>query len=216
MQQNKSSIVYLTEKRETQEKYIIKQKRAEKWAIEEGKILSELSHHGIVRMIEQNEKNGCVYLVLEYCKGVTLKEYLQNRKFDFVQILLWGIELCDILKYLHRQKPPIIHRDIKPSNIMVLPDKHLKLIDFGIARKKGQKGKAYGTKKFAAPEQFKGEYSEKSDINNLGATLKQCWKDGSCWLWKKLLEKMMEKNPEKRYTSLQVKNRLNWFLFWLK
>lgn len=46
----------------------------------------------------------------------------------------WAKELCDVLGYLHSQNPPIIYRDMKPANVMLRPDGHIALIDFGTAK----------------------------------------------------------------------------------
>lgn len=182
----------------------------------EGRILQKLHHPNVVKLRAQMEDGKYYYLVMEYCDGVTLKEYIQKEEISFRQIVSWGLDLCDVLTFLHHQRPAVIHRDIKPSNIMVTRQKRLKLIDFGIARWSYQKDtKAYGTRNYAAPEQFRGEYSEKSDVYNLGAALNWCWKGKSSWYWKYLIRKTMDRNPNRRYTPKQLKRRLKWLYFWL-
>lgn len=180
-----------------------------------------MHHPGIVKMIEQFEENRYVYLVMEYCRGLTLKEYVQTRSVSKTQLLIWAIQLCEILQYLHGCRPPIIHRDIKPENIMITPDKKVKLIDFDIARTENQKGeKAYGTKKYAAPEQFQGFFSQKSDIYNLGATLKWCAEHGKSipkkkeQMWQHVMQKMTAPDPKKRCTLRWAKGYLLFLLFW--
>ncbi len=89
-----------------------------------------------------------------------------------------GIELCEVLDYLHTNKPPIIFRDLKPLNIMMTPKGHICLIDFGIARHFKQE-QANDTAHFysmgyAPPEQYgRSQTSPRSDIYSLGATLHQ-------------------------------------------
>ncbi len=94
-----------------------------------------------------------------------------------MQVLGYGLQLCNVLEYLHSRTPhPTIFRDLKPSNIIVGRDDILYLIDFGIARffKIGQ---AHDTMSFvspgyAAPEQYGQEQTTvRSDIYSLGATL---------------------------------------------
>jgi serine/threonine protein kinase len=71
-----------------------------------------------------------------------------------------GIELCDVLAFLHSHKPdPIIFRDMKPSNVMVSQSDHIVLVDFGIAKQfqVGQKGTMIGTEGYSPPEQYRGE-----------------------------------------------------------
>src|SRR5205807_2482169 len=78
--------------------------------------------------------------------------------------------------YLHTHQPTIIFRDLKPANIILTPEEHLYLIDFGIARhfKPGQSKDtiAFGSPGYAAPEQYgKTQSPPRADIYSLGATL---------------------------------------------
>ncbi|MEN6389484.1 MAG: serine/threonine-protein kinase [Syntrophomonas sp.] len=117
------------------------------------------------------------YLVMEYIKGVTLKEVVEKRgPIPEDEVLDWARQLCEILIYLHSQNPPIIFRDLKPTNIMITPEGHIKLIDFGIARHFRQGNTAdttaYGSHGFAPPEQYgQNQTDERADIYALGATL---------------------------------------------
>jgi eukaryotic-like serine/threonine-protein kinase len=93
-------------------------------------------------------------------------------------VLTIGIQLCEVLDYLHRHQPPVIFRDVKPSNVMLTSGRKLFLIDFGVARY-FQPGKrrdtiAFGSPGFAAPEQYgKAQTNPQSDIYSLGVTLYQ-------------------------------------------
>ncbi len=144
----------------------------------EAEILSRLSHVRLPKVVDFFDHDGKSYLVLEYLKGKTLAA-LQTEStelFSQEQIQKWAFELCDVLRYLHSQSPPVIFRDIKPDNIIIDSEDHLKLIDFGIARLfapgKSQDTIVIGTPGFAAPEQYgKGQTDERSDIYSLGATL---------------------------------------------
>jgi serine/threonine protein kinase len=142
----------------------------------EANILVTLSHPSIPKIFDYFTHNDRSYLVIEYVSGKDLEVYM-NESPDFVpqeQAIQWGIELCDVLSYLHDHKPEmIIFRDMKPSNIMVNQQGHIVLVDFGIAKlfKEGQKGTMIGTEGYSPPEQYRGEASPQADIYSLGATL---------------------------------------------
>jgi outer membrane protein assembly factor BamB len=95
------------------------------------------------------------------------------------KIVEWAIDLCDVLDYLHNQRPDaIVFRDMKPSNVMVDSLGRVRLIDFGIAKALASMGATgvvrhtmIGTEGYSAPEQYKGDVSARSDIYSLGATL---------------------------------------------
>lgn len=144
----------------------------------EANMLKRLSHPALPRIVDIYEDEDSIYIVEDYIEGVSLDKRLQEQgNFAESQIRLWADELCDVLRYIHEQKPnPIIYRDMKPSNIMVTPDNKVKLIDFGIAREFKQESTGdtakLGTMGYAAPEQYGTAQSDaRTDIYSLGVTL---------------------------------------------
>lgn len=142
----------------------------------EANILATLSHPAIPRIYDYFTLDNRSYLVLEFVNGKDL-EVILSQSDAFIseeQILGWGIELCDVLAFLHNHKPdPIIFRDMKPSNVMINQHNHIVLVDFGIAKsfQSGQKGTMIGTEGYSPPEQYRGEATVQADIYALGATL---------------------------------------------
>ncbi len=142
----------------------------------EADILATLSHPSIPRIYDYFTQDDRSYLILEFIDGKDLEEILNETEdfLDETQVLNWAIELCDVISFLHNNKPePIIFRDIKPSNIMINDQNHVLLVDFGIAKtfQPGQKGTMIGTEGYSPPEQYKGESSQRADIYSLAATL---------------------------------------------
>lgn len=142
----------------------------------EANILVTLSHPSIPKIYDYFTLKERSYLVLEFINGKDLEAVLNTVKgfFPEDQLIIWAIELCDVLSFLHNHQPePIIFRDVKPSNIMINQQGHVVLIDFGIAKnfKAGQKGTMIGTEGYSPPEQYRGEATHLADIYALGATL---------------------------------------------
>lgn len=143
----------------------------------EVRILTKLNHEHLPKIVKIIEEDDSFMIIMEYIEGHTLKSLLdKGETCAQTDVIKWGIQLCEILEYLHSRKPAVIYRDIKPANIMLMPDKNIKLIDFGTSReyKKGAKGdtECLGTKGYAAPEQYGDEQTdERTDIYNLGATM---------------------------------------------
>ncbi len=148
---------------------------------QEAQILARLTHPNLPRIHDYFEEQQHWYLVMDYIDGETLESALVRSpqgKLPVEKVILYALQLCTVLNYLHTQMPPIIFRDLKPSNILITPDDHLYLIDFGIARffKPGQERdtNAFGTYGYAAPEQFgKTQTTPQADIYSFGATLHQ-------------------------------------------
>lgn len=142
-------------------------------------ILSSLDHPHLPAIYEHFIDSTHWYLVMDFIDGEPLDEYLQQiqeSSLPVKEVINIGLQLCDVLRYLHHIQPPIIFRDIKPANIMRTPGGRLYLIDFGIARrfKPGQTKDTtpLGSPGFAAPEQYgKAQTTTRSDIYGLGATL---------------------------------------------
>ena len=146
--------------------------------ITETDLLKELSHPYLPSIVDVIDEEGRFLIVMDYIEGNTLEKALNLMGAQPQEYVIeWGIQLCDVLEYLHTRKPAIIYRDIKPGNIMLRPDGTITLIDFGTAREfKEQKNSdtSYlGTRGYAAPEQFggMGQTDARTDIYCLGATL---------------------------------------------
>lgn len=142
----------------------------------EANILATLSHPAIPRIYDYFSHSERSYLILEFIDGKDLESLMAETPafFPEAQVIAWGIEMCEVLNYLHNHRPdPIIFRDIKPSNIMITPNQHVVLIDFGIAKtfQAGPKGTQIGTEGYSPPEQYRGEATPQADIYALGATL---------------------------------------------
>jgi outer membrane protein assembly factor BamB len=142
----------------------------------ESNILATLRHQSIPRIYDYFIRDERAYLVMEFIQGRDLDEILAETTtfFSEAQVITWGVELCDVLHYLHSNKPdPIIFRDIKPSNIMITPQNHIMVVDFGIAKMfdPTQKNTMIGTQGYSPPDQYRGEATPMVDIYALGATL---------------------------------------------
>ncbi|MGV8121126.1 MAG: serine/threonine protein kinase [Candidatus Xenobiia bacterium LiM19] len=157
----------------------IDKKQYEQLFRREAKILKGLSHPNLPKVIDFFEENGNLYLVMEFIDGKSLLSILEDNKGPLKEkiVLRWGITICEVLRYLHNQYPPIIFRDVKPANIIETPQGEIKLVDFGIARyyRQGQctDTVALGSPGYAAPEQYygKGQSEPRTDIYGLGVTL---------------------------------------------
>jgi outer membrane protein assembly factor BamB/tRNA A-37 threonylcarbamoyl transferase component Bud32 len=142
----------------------------------EANLLATLDHRSIPRIYDYFTHNERSYLILEFILGKDL-EALINDTEGFVsqeRIIAWAIELCEVIRFLHTHRPePIIFRDMKPSNVMITPQDHVVLVDFGIAKtfQVGQKGTMIGTEGYSPPEQYRGEATPLADIYALGATM---------------------------------------------
>lgn len=147
----------------------------------EGDLLSQLTHPNLPCLYEQICRLEQWYLVMDFLEGETLENYQNkapNKRLLLSEVFTIGLQLCDVLEYLHTHQPPIVFRDLKPANIIRAPEGKLYVIDFGIARffKPGQvkDTMALGSLGYAAPEQYgRAQTTPRADIYSLGAILHQ-------------------------------------------
>ena len=142
----------------------------------EARILGVLKHKGIPALHKRYEDG----IVLEYVPGKSLEKVLLTKGvFPEKEAVRVAGEIAEILRYLHGRREPVIYRDLKPANVVLRPDGHVSIIDFGAARlyEFGEKSDTLnlGTLGFAAPEQFGnlGQTDPRTDIYCLGMTLLQ-------------------------------------------
>lgn len=147
--------------------------------IAEANLMKRLDHPALPRIVDIIEDGKTIFVIMDYVEGESLDKTLKSlgHPMSEVDVVDWGIQLCDVLQYLHSQEKPIIYRDMKPANIILRDDNTVKLIDFGIAREykedRSYDTQVLGTRGYAAPEQFsKNVQSDvRTDIYSLGVTL---------------------------------------------
>lgn len=177
--------------------------------------LARISYDGLPRIYEIREGDGeHITVYYEYIEGKNLQERLDTeRAFTLSEIKACGIQLCDLLTFLHEQEPPIIHRDIKPANLLLTDDGKLWLIDFDAGRqyRKGATDDTVhvGTPGFAAPEQYGfGQSDARTDLYAVGLVL-ECLAGGSTHYaaLQDVIAKCKSMDPNKRYQSAKELKR---------
>ena len=137
---------------------------------------AKLAHPNIVNIYDVGEDGGSQYIVMEYVSGPTLKEVIQQKGcLEPIEAVRIAKEIASALESAHRNN--LVHCDIKPHNILVMPDGHIKVTDFGIARAVSAStmtysGSVMGSVHYFSPERAKGTViTTKSDVYSLGVVL---------------------------------------------
>lgn len=133
-------------------------------------------HPNIIKLYEIWEWNDVCFLVLEYCDGGELFQYIIDKKFLSEDVAAYIMkQLFSALEYLHSKS--ISHRDIKPENFLLFKQNDLtciKMIDFGLSKDfSGQETMhtMSGSPYYIAPEVFMQKYNMKIDIWSMGVVL---------------------------------------------
>lgn len=138
--------------------------------------LTELTDPHIVMIYDIGEERGLQYLVMEYVKGMDLKDYIkQEYPFSLPRILEIMQQILTAVGDAHAHG--IIHRDLKPQNILIDQDGNVKITDFGIALAVSHStmtktNTVMGSVHYISPEQARGSIvSKQTDIYSLGIIL---------------------------------------------
>lgn len=141
--------------------------------------LKKLKHPNIVRLIGYGEEDGLLFYSMELVEGPSLLEHLRKvKRLDWDTTIGYAIEICSALKHAHDFG--VIHRDLKPANLLIGPEGHIKLTDFGIAKLFGSDehtaaGSMLGTADYMAPEQASGgQVTPRTDLYALGSLIYAC------------------------------------------
>jgi CRP-like cAMP-binding protein len=140
----------------------------------EAMTIAQLNHPNIVKVYDIEEAYKTVFIIMEYLDGTLLKNIIRSKpKLSVEQIVDITMQICNGLEYAH--KSGIIHQDTNPGNIFVQPEGQVKIIDFGLACRRGTVDDNFlfpGTIYYISPEQIKGApVDERSDIYSLGITV---------------------------------------------
>ena len=160
--------------------------------LREARVTAKLDHPNIVPIHELARRpNGTLFCAQKLIRGDTLKSRLAacDSLNGRLALLPHLIDACQAVAYAHSRG--VIHRDLKPSNIMVGPFGETVVVDWGLAKQRGQPddffgdaespslgltaaGKALGTPAYMSPEQARGaiaEIDERCDVFSLGVVL---------------------------------------------
>lgn len=177
----------------------------------EADICYKLNHENVVRAYERGEKDGRLWMVMDFISGGELRNWLREKARSQKAIIELFIKICDGLSHAHSQD--VVHRDLKPDNILVVREEQRPVIaDFGLA-----KGKHYdtitktnttlGTPIYMPPEQITGgQGGPRGDLYSLGCIMYEVFagvspfpdKDVLNLLNKKLMGEMPPEISEKR------------------
>jgi serine/threonine protein kinase/tetratricopeptide (TPR) repeat protein len=156
---------------------------------QEARAASSLNHPNIITVHEVGEHEGRRFIVTEFVEGRTLREAMADGPMQTREALGVCAQVAGALAKAHAAG--VVHRDVKPENIMVDDDGHVKVLDFGIAKRLAQTvaavdtqaptsahhvntaaGVVLGTSTYMSPEQLRGEELDaRTDIWSLGVVL---------------------------------------------
>ena len=154
---------------------------ARKRLLREAAAAARLDHPFICKVYEVGETDGLPFIAMEYVEGRTLADKLSAGAVALPEALRLAGEMAEALECA--QSHGVVHRDVKPSNVMLAEDGHVKVMDFGIAKRlalgDGDATAAltttvglWGTLPYMSPEQLRGEQVDsRSDIFSFGLVL---------------------------------------------
>uniref|UniRef100_A0A8C7JHK1 Maternal embryonic leucine zipper kinase n=1 Tax=Oncorhynchus kisutch TaxID=8019 RepID=A0A8C7JHK1_ONCKI len=139
--------------------------------------MKSLSHQHVCRLYHVIETNTKIYMILEYCPGGELFDYIIAKdRLSEEETRVFFRQIVSALAYVHSQG--YAHRDLKPENLLIDEDHNLKLIDFGLcAKPKGGLGyelmTCCGSPAYAAPELIQGKayIGSEADVWSMGVLL---------------------------------------------
>ncbi len=152
--------------------------------LREAKLAAALDHPYICHIHEVGEAGEQSFISMQYIRGQTLQARLAKGPLELKDALQKATEIAEALEAAHKQN--IVHRDLKPANIMLTPEGHVKVMDFGLAKRltpaEGPdsqentlsssltaSGATLGTLPYMSPEQVQGqELDPRSDIFSFG------------------------------------------------
>lgn len=123
----------------------------------EKNILASVEHPFIVNLIESFQDESNLYLAFEFIQGGEIFRLLRKENIFPNDVTLFYIaEITLALQYLHQRQ--IAYRDLKPENLLVGSDGHIKITDFGFAKKIEDRSYSLcGTPEYLAPEIILGQ-----------------------------------------------------------
>jgi formylglycine-generating enzyme required for sulfatase activity/dienelactone hydrolase/predicted Ser/Thr protein kinase len=141
----------------------------------EARAAAALSHPNICTIHEIHDAGEKSFLEMEFVEGQSLRARLRQGPLGIREAVDIAIQVAEGLEEAHAKG--VIHRDIKSANIMVTGKGQAKIMDFGLAKVRGEtmhtrEGTTLGTAAYMSPEQARGkEVDHRTDLWSLGVVL---------------------------------------------
>jgi tRNA A-37 threonylcarbamoyl transferase component Bud32 len=145
--------------------------------LREARSAGKLLHPGIVTIFDVGEADGLPYIAMEFVEGETLDTFcLRPALLPVPAVVAAVTAVAEALGFAHARG--IVHRDIKPANLMRVGDRHVKIMDFGLAKSAAtsvtQDSALFGTPSYMSPEQVRGEPLDgRTDLFSLGVVCQE-------------------------------------------
>ena len=143
----------------------------------EARMVAALDHPNVVPLYEAGEEGGTVYVVTRWVEGTELGTLILERgALEPARAARIVAQIAAALAMAHAKG--LVHRDVKPSNVILTPEDHVYLTDFGLAKRAATApgltavDQMRGTVDYVAPELIEGsEPDARSDVYSLGCVL---------------------------------------------
>ena len=148
---------------------------------------ASFDHPYVCKVYELAETSTETFMIMEFVDGETLSSLLKRGVPPLLHTLQFAREIAEGLASAHARG--LVHRDVKPANVMVMPNGHVKLLDFGVAGMdveslSGEDTRTHlpvptrlhaGTPHYMAPEQAAGQaVTTRADLFSFGVLLYEC------------------------------------------
>ena len=182
------SVVYLAEHTRLERKVALKvlapelagSERFHDRFLRESKLAASIDHPNIVPIYDADEAEGVLYIAMRYVEGSDLKQTIRDYgRLEPLRVSAIVDQVASALDAAHARG--LVHRDVKPANVLLTPDDHAYVSDFGLTKRAvsvsglTETGQLIGTIDYVAPEQIKGDpVDQRADVYSLGCLLFEC------------------------------------------
>jgi tRNA A-37 threonylcarbamoyl transferase component Bud32/tetratricopeptide (TPR) repeat protein len=143
--------------------------------LQEARAAAALNHPNICTVHEIGDAEGQTFIAMALIEGESLKDRIERGPLRLSDAVDLALQVSEGLAAAH--KKGIVHRDMKPANVMVTAEGRARIMDFGLAKSRGQArltrtGTTTGTIAYMSPEQSRGEdVDHRTDIWSFGVML---------------------------------------------
>jgi eukaryotic-like serine/threonine-protein kinase len=152
--------------------------------LKEAQLAASLNHAAVCTIYDVGDSDGRVYVAMELIAGRRLSDSIPKGGLPLDEVLRYALDIADALAHAHDRG--IVHRDLKGANVLVTPEGHAKVLDFGLAMRLPKavedatrsvatldsRDSVAGTLVYMSPEALRGEMADvRTDIWSYGVLL---------------------------------------------